>query len=315
MEWNSNPEIAEAAQKLYGDIELLELYVGLQAEEAKPVIDGAGLCPGESMILGICFSAGVRFADSRTIPTAYTISRAILSDAIALTRGDRFFTADYTPFNMTAWGFADCQRDPTAPGYGSTLGRLFLRALPNHYTHDSTYTWFPLMTPDAMGSILTNLGDAKKYDLGNPKEFQDHPRVGSYREVASILKSPKQFAAAHQARASHIVKGAGYVTLHFYHPSPPAHSCINFSFFISSEDSERAEREQRDIIGALTGVPGSTEKITEYFFAKTRELITRESNGIVGSNTKTVDLARDVLKFVPIHWAADLVSSMDMSLE
>ena len=48
------------------------MQVGLQAEEAKPVVDGAGLCPG------------------------YTMSRAILGDAIALTRGDRFFTTDFT---------------------------------------------------------------------------------------------------------------------------------------------------------------------------------------------------------------------------
>lgn len=33
---------------------------------------GAGLCPG------------------------YTISRAILADAVALTRGDRFYTVDFT---------------------------------------------------------------------------------------------------------------------------------------------------------------------------------------------------------------------------
>ena len=47
LEWNSTPEIAYAAEKLYGNIEYLELYVGLQAEEAKPVVDGAGLCPGQ----------------------------------------------------------------------------------------------------------------------------------------------------------------------------------------------------------------------------------------------------------------------------
>jgi hypothetical protein len=74
---------------LYGDIENLELHVnlddgldglhllihtqvGLQAEETKPPIPGAGLCPG------------------------YTISRAILADAVCLTRGDRFLTADFT---------------------------------------------------------------------------------------------------------------------------------------------------------------------------------------------------------------------------
>ena len=44
-EWNSDPDVARAAEKLYGHIDRLELYTGLQAEEAKPVMEGAGLCP------------------------------------------------------------------------------------------------------------------------------------------------------------------------------------------------------------------------------------------------------------------------------
>jgi len=44
----------------------------MQAEQAKEPGPGAGLCPG------------------------YTISRAILADAVALTRGDRFLTSDLT---------------------------------------------------------------------------------------------------------------------------------------------------------------------------------------------------------------------------
>ena len=44
----------------------------MQAEQAKKPGPGAGLCPG------------------------YTISRAILADAVALTRGDRFLTTDFT---------------------------------------------------------------------------------------------------------------------------------------------------------------------------------------------------------------------------
>ncbi len=46
LEWNSDKEIAEAAEHLYTHIDNLELYVGLQAEEAKKPVDGAGLCPG-----------------------------------------------------------------------------------------------------------------------------------------------------------------------------------------------------------------------------------------------------------------------------
>lgn len=38
-----------SARKLYRDTENLELYVGLVAEEAKPVGGGAGLCPSFTM--------------------------------------------------------------------------------------------------------------------------------------------------------------------------------------------------------------------------------------------------------------------------
>jgi linoleate 10R-lipoxygenase len=95
LEWNKDPEIAvsshfssqhlrrsklspkHAAEQLYHHIDNLELHVGMQAEEAKVVMPGAGLCPG------------------------YTISRAILADAVALTRGDRFMTVDFTRMQLS----------------------------------------------------------------------------------------------------------------------------------------------------------------------------------------------------------------------
>ena len=203
MEWNSDPEIATTAERLYGDIDHLELYVGLQAEEAKPVMDGAGLCPCKSQ--SSCCPCK---RCTHNISEAYTVSRAILADAIALTRGDRFFTADYTPFNMTSWGFADCQRDANAPGYGSTLGRLFMRTLPNHYNADSTYTWFPLMTPDAMKTVLAKLGDADIYNMARPSPEQHVTDVSEYRDVGQVLDS-KGFVPLYHGRAALVIKGRG----------------------------------------------------------------------------------------------------------
>lgn len=72
-EWNSDASVAGEARRLYGHIDKLELYPGLQAEECMPLITpGSGICCG------------------------YTMTRAILGDAIALVRGDRFYTTDYT---------------------------------------------------------------------------------------------------------------------------------------------------------------------------------------------------------------------------
>lgn len=68
-EINSDPEIAGALRNLYEHPDHIELYPGIVAEEPKiPMVPGAGICP------------------------TYTISRAILSDAVVLVRGDRFYT-------------------------------------------------------------------------------------------------------------------------------------------------------------------------------------------------------------------------------
>ncbi|KAL7339683.1 heme peroxidase, partial [Rhodotorula toruloides] len=64
--WNPDKDTAETACRIYKHVDNLELYPVLMAEQPKPSQEGSGLAPG------------------------YTISHAILSDAAALVRGDRF---------------------------------------------------------------------------------------------------------------------------------------------------------------------------------------------------------------------------------
>lgn len=266
LEWNSNPEIADAAEKLYGDIQHLELYVGLQAEETKPVMEGAGLCPG------------------------YTVSRAILSDAIALTRGDRFFTQDYTPFNMTAWGYSDCQRDPNGAGFGSMLGRLFLRALPEHFTENSVYTWFPLMTPAAMKVNLENLGQLDKYNLSRPGTKSGVTTVQEHSQVAQILADKTNFKTVYPGKASKFIVGKG--------------------FFLGSEDGD-SERDA--IVKALTSSPESTAEIEKFFAENTRDLIkTASFSPVANKQTYLVDIVRDVFRYAPIRWAATEIAGIPL---
>lgn len=59
---------------------------------------------------------------------------------------------------------------------------------------------------------------------------------------------------------------------------------------------------------ALVGAPGSADKLADFFYQKTRELMVSEAWTGVGSQTKSVDVVRDVLKYVPIFWASDMVS-------
>ncbi|KAF9259925.1 linoleate diol synthase [Marasmius fiardii PR-910] len=257
LEWNPDPEIAHAAEKLYGNIEYLELYVGLQAEEAKPVVEGAGLCPG------------------------YTISRAILSDAVSLTRGDRHFTHNFTPFNLTAWGFADCVRDPGAWGFGSTLGRLFLRTLPNQFSENSTYAFFPLMTPDSMKGYLKDLKCSDKYDLTRSGSFPSYQPVKDYRQIGDILKSNSFKTPRYQDRAGRVIKGKGFFTV-----------------------SDKPEEQER--VSNILSLPESQTETAQYFHKQTLKLIKENSWGLSGSTKRAVDIVRDVCKAVPAYWAAEI---------
>ncbi len=78
---NPDPEVAKILMQLYDSPDAVELYPGIVVEKPKPtMVPGSGLCIN------------------------FTTSRAILSDAVTLVRGDRFFTLDFTPKNVTNWG-------------------------------------------------------------------------------------------------------------------------------------------------------------------------------------------------------------------
>ena len=77
---NSDPEVADTLRRLYDEPDFVELYPGLVVEETKPqMVSGSGLC------------------------TDFTISRAILSDAVALVRGDRFYTVSFSEIHEEGW--------------------------------------------------------------------------------------------------------------------------------------------------------------------------------------------------------------------
>lgn len=128
---------------------------------------------------------------------------------MALTRGDRYFTSDYTPDNLTAWGFADSQRDRKGPGHGSTLGRLLLRSLPGEFTENSTYTWFPLQTPESMKVFLGKLGTVDRYSFNRPVVLPATVIVCEYNDVRQILGSA-QFRP-YSDKAARVVSGEGCV--------------------------------------------------------------------------------------------------------
>jgi linoleate 10R-lipoxygenase len=145
------------------------------------------------------------------------MTRAILSDAITLVRGDRFYTTDYTrtlptisislslrlkhrplllAANLTVWGFQDCARDPNNGAFGAALPKLLMRHLPRHYPGNSVYSLFPFFTPSVTKQNLTNLGLLSQYADYNgtrPKPQPVPKVVDTIAGIKYIFKDPVRY--------------------------------------------------------------------------------------------------------------------------
>ncbi|KAF4595798.1 heme peroxidase [Ophiocordyceps camponoti-floridani] len=166
-EINSDPEVANSLRFLYGHPDHVELYPGVVAEESKePMVPGVGITP------------------------TYTISRVVLSDAISLVRGDRYYTTDYHPGYLTQWGFNEVQYDLDI-NHGCNFFKLFLRAFPNHFSPNSVYAHYPMVTPAENHKILTHLGRQDEFDFSRPSYKPPPVHVSSYGGVTHVLDDEK----------------------------------------------------------------------------------------------------------------------------
>lgn len=168
-EINPDPYIADELKHFYDHPDLVELYPGLIIEEAKqPMTPGSGLC------------------------TNFTTSRAILSDAVALVRGDRFYTVDFTPKHLTNWAFNEINSDVSIDG-GQVFYKLALKAFPKHFRANSVYVHFPMVVPDENKNILTSLGQDQIYSFDRPF-YQAPPLfINSHAACSAILNNQVNF--------------------------------------------------------------------------------------------------------------------------
>lgn len=78
-------------------------------------------------------------------------------------------------------------------------------------------------------------------------------------------------------------------------------------FFSASPDVVQV---QKEFISALAPTPEAIDKIGQYFYKKTTELISAASCPLINTNTKSVNIVADVLKLVPVYWAASEIVRM-----
>ncbi|KAJ7079447.1 heme peroxidase [Mycena belliarum] len=263
-EWNPDREIAAAARRLYGHVSNLELFVGLQCEATVPL------------------KPGVRFA------SGYTLMCAVLSDTVTLLRGDRYFTTDFTPRNLTRWGYQDCQRDPHNNGFGGEMPKLLMRHLPRHYLPTSVYGCFPFFTPEQMKKSLTTQGIAAQYTFQRPVPVPQVKVLHTFTGIKYVFDNPERFHNVYDMKGL----GGGY------------------GFFLSFDDRKRHDPDRVRALHALFPSKNSLAEYGAWFRDATVQKIKERSWKYDGVQGNYVDIVRSVINAVTVHWAADQLAGL-----
>ena len=271
-----NTEVSEALKHLYDTPDEVELYPGLVVEDAKrPMLPGSGLCPG------------------------YTVSRGVLSDAVALVRGDRFYTSSYTPAALTNWGFQEASSDVSIDN-GCVFYKLFLRALPNNFDPSSVYVHYPLTVPqgpDGMKDVLTRLSKAHKYNFDRPAPIVQPTIIFTYAGAKAVLNDQDSF---------HVTWGPAMEFL----MGPAAKN-----FMLAGDGPANAE--SRKLMESTIyqgepsrGITSGNEKwltaVRDFYTEITTTLLHEQGYKLAGVNQ--VDIIRDVGNMAHVHFAAQMFS-------
>ncbi|KAK4180821.1 heme peroxidase [Triangularia setosa] len=101
----------------------------------------------------------------------YITGKTILSDAVSLIRGNRFYMLYYTPKNLTNWGYNEPHSDPKI-SHGHVMHKLIFRAFPNNFQHNSIYAHYPFVIPSKNKQIYDNLGPLLRGSGGVYRELR-----------------------------------------------------------------------------------------------------------------------------------------------
>ncbi|PYI02221.1 heme peroxidase [Aspergillus sclerotiicarbonarius CBS 121057] len=265
-EINPDPYIADQLKRFYDEPDLVELYPGLVVEATKePMVPGSGLC------------------------TNFTISRAVLSDAVALVRGDRFYTVDSTPKHLTNWAYNEILPLDSVD-QGQVFYKLVFRAFPNHFKGNSVYAHFPLVIPSENKKILESLSVAQEYSWDRPSYTPMPPFINSNPACISILGDQETFKVTWGEKIEFLM----------HHKNRP----YGRDFMLSGDRPPNAA--SRKMMGSALYRDKWESEVKRFYEDITLKLLHKHSYEVAGVNQ--VDIVRDIANLAQVHFCANVFS-------
>ncbi|KAH1726426.1 hypothetical protein KXX40_000269 [Aspergillus fumigatus] len=261
-EINPDPYVADQLRHLYEHPDYVELYPGIVAEEPKePMVPGVGIAPG------------------------YTVSRAVLSDAVTLVRGDRFYTKEFNARNLTNWGFSEAKYNLEI-NQGCSFYRLALRAFPKWFKYDSIYPHYPMTIPSENRVIMKALGREEDFSWDRPSYIPQRISVFDYANVRHILQDASNFRVMWGEATAYVFGSKGW------------------DFMLSGDAPTHAN--QRNIMSRALYRGQWHDAVKQFYLDITQQLLTEKSCRI--GNVNQVDISRDVGNLAHVHFASNVFS-------
>ncbi|KAJ7833862.1 heme peroxidase [Mycena olivaceomarginata] len=243
----------------------------------------------EGVVVGLHCEQPIPSKSGVQLACGSTMMRAILGDTIALIWNDRYHTTDFTPRNLTAWGYHDCQNDMRNGAFGAQIPKLLMRHLPRHYSFNSVHACFPFSTPWRAEESLAAQGLAPQYTFRRLSPAPK-PRILSTRTaIQYVLADSLRFPPIH-------TNGLGG----------------RWGFFPGFDDLTQPDPDRAWLMHTLFPSQESLEECLDWYRDSLLRNLKERSwryDGVLGNY---VDVVKGVINATTVHWVADHVCGLEL---
>lgn len=177
---------------------------------------------------------------------------------------------DYTPKNLTNWGYNEVQYDLNID-QGCVFYKLMLRAFPNHFKCDSVYAHYPMTTPSAMEGVLKTLGRHSDYSYEKPTRIPARINITTYQNAKYVLERGQEFT---------VMWNEGFEN---------AMGRASLNFMLAGDSTFHAK--QREVMAKAIYRDEWHKSIKNFYEWQTAKLLKEKSCKIAGTNQ--VDITRE----------------------
>ena len=188
---------------------------------------------------------------------------------------------------MTNWGFKEVSPDITVD-QGHVIYKLFLRAFPQHFRHNSIYAHFPFVIPEENLVILDELRKKDKYTWEKPRYVPLPTFITSHAACKSTLDNQKDFKVTWGKAIRFLMHNGGKE--------------YGADFMLSGDLPPNTESRER--MGAALYKKDWEDAVKTFYKNITLQLL-REKSYKIGGATQ-VDIVRDVGNLAQAHFAAEV---------